>query len=144
MRTRQRECLKAETTADKDARLQQISTLQLKLKGYQLRVPMKETSGCIRRWVAACQYEDWQLKLPLKEMPDFTANERQTGSAEKEMQVWNVTEQDMGNNRMFSRHCLFFSSVPSKPRCINPMQAWLHWIYQPCFQTLPCALADKG
>ena len=32
-------------------------------------------------------------------------------------------------NRL-SRHCLFFSSVPSKSRCIIPMQTWLHWIYQ--------------
>ena len=40
--------------------------------------------------------KDWELKLPLKEMPDFTANERQT--AEKEMPGLNVTEQDMGNN----------------------------------------------
>ena len=42
MRTRQRECLATKTTADKDTRLQQISPLQQKLKGYQLRVPLKD------------------------------------------------------------------------------------------------------
>ena len=42
MRTCQHECLAAETTADKDARLRQISELQHQLKGYQLRVPLKE------------------------------------------------------------------------------------------------------
>ena len=45
MRTCQRERLAAETIANKDARLQQISELQ---KGYQLRVPLKETSDCSR------------------------------------------------------------------------------------------------
>ena len=34
----------------------------------------------------------WQLKLPLKEITDFTANERQT-DAEKEVPSLNVTEQ---------------------------------------------------
>ena len=42
MRTCQHECLAAETTADKDARLRQISELQHQLKGCQLRVPLKE------------------------------------------------------------------------------------------------------
>ena len=47
-----------------------------------------------------------------------------------------LTEQDMGNNRLFSRCCpVFFSSVPSKPRCINPIEAWLHGIYQ-CYVSL--------
>ena len=41
MRTRQRECLAAETTADKDARLLQMSALQHKPKGQQLKVPLK-------------------------------------------------------------------------------------------------------
>jgi len=48
MRTRQCERLAPETTADKVTRLQQISVLQHKLKGYQLRVPLKETSDCSR------------------------------------------------------------------------------------------------
>ena len=42
MRTYQHERLAAETTADKDARLRQISELQHQLKGCQLRVPLKE------------------------------------------------------------------------------------------------------
>ena len=46
MKTCQHEHLAAENTADKDARLQQISELQHKPKGYQLRVPLKETSDC--------------------------------------------------------------------------------------------------
>ena len=45
MRTCQHECLAAETTADKDARLQQISELQHKPKRYQLRVPLKEIAA---------------------------------------------------------------------------------------------------
>ena len=32
--------------------------------------------------VSALQCEDWQLRLPLKDTPDFTANERQTIAAE--------------------------------------------------------------
>ena len=48
MRTCHRKHLAAETTADKDARLQQTSELQHKPKGYQLRVPLKETSDCSR------------------------------------------------------------------------------------------------
>ena len=48
MRTCQREHLAAETTADKRTRLKQISTLQHKLKGYHLRVPLKVTSDCSR------------------------------------------------------------------------------------------------
>ena len=47
----------------------------------------------------------------------------------KRCQVWNVTEQDTGNNRLSNCHCVLFNSIPSKPRCINPMQAWLHWCY---------------
>ena len=35
--------------------------------------------------------------------------------------------QGKGKNRLLSRR--FFSSVPSKSRCINPMQTWLHWSY---------------
>ena len=42
MRICQRERLATKTTADKDTRLQQISELQHKLKGYQLRVPLKD------------------------------------------------------------------------------------------------------
>ena len=45
MRTCQHERLAAETTADKDTRLQQISELQHKLKSYQLRVPLKEIAA---------------------------------------------------------------------------------------------------
>ena len=45
MRTCQLECLTAETTADKDTRLQQMSALHLKPKGYQLRVPLKEIAA---------------------------------------------------------------------------------------------------
>ena len=41
MKTCQHERLATENTADKDARLQQISELQHKPKGYQLRVPLK-------------------------------------------------------------------------------------------------------
>ena len=48
MRTRQCERLATKTTVDKDTRLQQISVLQQKLKGYQLRVPLKERSDCSR------------------------------------------------------------------------------------------------
>ena len=39
------ECLAAETTADKDTRLQQMSALHHKPKGYQLRVPLKEIAA---------------------------------------------------------------------------------------------------
>ena len=42
MRTRQHERLATKTTADKDTRLQQISALQHKLKGNQLRVPLRD------------------------------------------------------------------------------------------------------
>ena len=45
MRTCQLECLTAETTADKDTRLQQMSALHHKPKGYQLRVPLKEIAA---------------------------------------------------------------------------------------------------
>ena len=45
MRTCQHERLAAETTADKDTRLQQTSELQHKLKSYQLRVPLKEIAA---------------------------------------------------------------------------------------------------
>ena len=55
--------------------------------------------------------------------------DRLAAETTEEMLSSNVTEQDTGNNRLFSRHCLFFSSFPYKPRT-NPMQAWLHWIYQ--------------
>ena len=30
-----------------------------------------------------------------------------------------------GEHRLFSHCCLFFSSIPSKPRCVNPMQSVL-------------------
>ena len=44
--------------------------------------------------------QDWQLRLSLKETPDFTVNERQTGSCmrllKKEMPALNMTEQDKG------------------------------------------------
>ena len=81
--------------------------------------------------------------LPLKEILQ-QMNAWQTDSWERAARL-NVTKQDMGNNRLFINYCLFFSSVPSKPRCKNTMQAWLHWIYQ-CYAslTLPCGLADKG
>ena len=126
MRTCQHERLAAEATADKDTRLQQISALQHKLKGYHLRVPLKGTSDC-SRWVPI-SVKDWQLKLPLKKMPEFTAKKGQL-TAEKEMPGLNVTEQDMGNNRLFSYRCLFFRSVSSKMQKPHPMQAWLHWLY---------------
>ena len=48
IRTYQWKRLAAETTADEAARLQQISAIQHKPKGYQLRVPPKETSDCSR------------------------------------------------------------------------------------------------
>ena len=48
IRTCQPENLTAETTIDKNTRLQQISKLQHKPKGYQLRVSLKETSDCSR------------------------------------------------------------------------------------------------
>ena len=117
MRTCQHERMAVETTADKDTRLQQIKH---KPKGYHLRVSLKRTSDC-SRWVPISM-KDWQLKLPLKEMPDFTVNERQTDSWERDARF----EYDRArhrNNRLFSCHCLFFSSVLSKPRCKNPMQA---------------------
>ena len=44
---------------------------------------------------------------------------------EKDAIVLNVTEHNTENKRLFSHHCIFFNSVPSKPRCINPMQTWL-------------------
>ena len=53
-------------------------------------------------------------------------------AAEKVIPGLNVTEQDIGNNRLSSCCWLFFSSVPSKPRCKNLMQAWLHLVYQCC------------
>ena len=86
MRTCQRERLAAETSADKDARLQQISEPQHKPKGYQLRVPLHQI---------ALSVKDWQLKLPLKEMPGLN-----------DTKTW-------GTTKLFSRCCLFFSSVPS-------------------------------
>ena len=61
--------------------------------------------------------KDWQLKL-LKEMPDFTANK--TLTAEKMMPGLNVTEQDMGNNKLFSRRCMPLSAAFIL-RCINSM-----------------------
>ena len=78
MRTHQCERLAAETTADKDARLQQMSALQHKPK----RLPAESaTERDIRlQQIVPISVKDWQLKLPLKEMPDFTADERQTGS----------------------------------------------------------------
>ena len=144
MRTCQREHLVAETTADKRTRLQQI----LKCPSAQterlppesaterdIRLQQMSTRPCER---LAAETPGLPLKEILQRM-----NDKQT--AEKELPGLNVTEQDMGNKRLFSNCCLFFSSVPSKPRCKNPMQAWLHWIYQ-CYAslTLPCGLADKG
>ena len=58
--------------------------------------------------------KDWQLKLPLKEIPDFVANERQTDSAEKEMPGLNVTEQDIGNNRQLSLLLFQLCSIQAK------------------------------
>ena len=106
MRTCQRECLAAETTADEDARLQQISELQ---KGYHAAESATERDIRLQQIVPVSVIGSWIYPW-------------------KRCQVW-MWQQDMGNNKQFSCHCLFSSSVPSKPRCINPMQGWLHWIY---------------
>jgi len=70
-------------------------------------VLLKETPDCSK------QETDWQLRPP-----------------KEEMQGWSVTGQDTENNRMFSHSSLCFNSIPSKPRCVNFMQTWLHWIHQ--------------
>ena len=80
-----------------------------------------------------CETKRLAAETITEETPDFTVNERHTRLAAEiteEMPGLNVTEQDMGNSRLFSCHCLFFSSLPSKSCCINPMQTWLHWIHQ--------------
>ena len=69
MRTCQHERLAAETTADKDTRLQRISELQHKLKGYQLRVPLKEIPADSTRQCERLAAETTERDA------NFTANE---------------------------------------------------------------------
>ena len=120
------------TPADRRAKAGKVEKAELKSR-------CSACSDCQSgRGIRTCQRERLAAETtPDKDSRFYSKCMRDKLTAEKEVPGLNVTATDMGNNRLFSCHCLFFSSVPSKPRCKNLMQAWLHWIYhQPRFQTL--------
>ena len=71
-------------------------------------------------------FHDILLLLIITEMPDFTVNET-NWQLRKWCQVWMWQSKTWGTtNCSVIAACLFFISIPSKPRCVNLM------IYQYC------------
>ena len=104
----QTERLAAESATERDIRLQKMSTRQCERLAAET-IPERDD---IARF-----YSEWET------------NWERDGRFE--------CDRAGHGEQLFSRRCLFFSSIPSKPRCINPMQAWLRWSYASLVSRLP-------